>query len=80
MFQRFLGLTPQEAEEAYDAIIGGYSVDGTLGERAARAAIDADVRLLKRTDNLATSDVFDFGPLQEVLPGLGITPPADSLR
>jgi ABC-type nitrate/sulfonate/bicarbonate transport system substrate-binding protein len=80
VFQRFLGLSPEEAEESYNAIISGYSYDGTLGERAARAAIDADVRLLKRTDTVATGDVFDFGPLHEVLPGLGITPPADSIR
>jgi ABC-type nitrate/sulfonate/bicarbonate transport system substrate-binding protein len=79
-FGRFLGLSPEEAAESYDAILPGYSSDGTLGERAARAAIDADLRLLKRDDTVPISDVFDFGPLQEILPGMGITPPADSLR
>ena len=80
VFQSFLGLTPEEAEQSYDGIIGGYSYDGTLGERAARAAIDADVRLLKRDETVAIDDVFDFGPLHEVLPGLGVTPPADAIR
>jgi ABC-type nitrate/sulfonate/bicarbonate transport system substrate-binding protein len=80
VFQHFLGLSPEEAEESYNAIIAGYSYDGTLGERPARAAIDADVRLLKRTDTVAIGDVFDFGPLHEVLPGLGLTPPADAIR
>ncbi|HEY7065283.1 MAG TPA: ABC transporter substrate-binding protein [Chloroflexota bacterium] len=79
-FGQYLGLTPEEAEQAYDAILPGYSSDGTLGERAARAAIDADLRLLKRNDDVPIRDVFDFSPLQEVLPGMGITPPADSLR
>jgi ABC-type nitrate/sulfonate/bicarbonate transport system substrate-binding protein len=79
-FERYLGLSPAEAEESYNAIIDGYSYDGTLGERAARAAIDADVILLKRNDTVAIGEVFDFGPLHDVLPGMGITAPADAIR
>lgn len=80
VFERFLGLSPAEAEDAYNAIVDGYSADGTLTERAMRATIDGELRLLKRTDSVPIGEVADFGPLLEVLPGLGITPPADAVR
>jgi NitT/TauT family transport system substrate-binding protein len=80
VFMQALGIPRDEAEQAYDAIVAAYSADGTLSERSLRFTIEAEKKQMERTDEIAFSQVADFGPLYEVLAELGITPAAGSAR
>jgi len=80
VFMQFLDVPRAEAEQAYDAVVGAFSDDGTLSERSMRFTIEAEKRQLGLTDDVPTARVADFGPLYEVLAELGITPAADSAR
>ena len=77
---QFLDLPRAEAEQAYDTAVGSYSDDGTLSDRSMRFTIEAEKRQLGLTEDVPVDRVADFGPLYEVLAGLGITPAADSAR
>jgi NitT/TauT family transport system substrate-binding protein len=79
-FMQFLGVTREEAEEAYDAIANAYSDDGTLSERSLRFTIESEKKQLKLTEDVPFARVADFGPLYEVLTTMGITPAPDSAR
>jgi ABC-type nitrate/sulfonate/bicarbonate transport system substrate-binding protein len=80
VFEQFLGLSPEDAEQAYDASVDGYSSDGTLTERAMRMTIAGEQRQLGRTGDVSISEVADFGPLHEMLTEWGWSIPPDAVR
>jgi NitT/TauT family transport system substrate-binding protein len=77
---QFLDLPRAEAEQAFDTAVGSYSDDATLSERSLRFTIEAEKRQLGLAEDVAFARVADFGPLYEVLAGMGITPAADGAR
>src|SRR5262245_46203180 len=79
-FMEFLGLSREEALEAYDAIAYAYSNDGTVPERTLRFAIDAEKEGVNVTEDVPFSRVADFGPLYEVLADMGVAPAPGSAR
>jgi hypothetical protein len=76
----YLGLTREEAEQAYDSMVAAYGWDGTVPERTLRFAIDAEKEQVGVTEEVAFSRIVDFGPLYEVLAEMGITPAPGSAR
>jgi NitT/TauT family transport system substrate-binding protein len=80
VFVQFLGLPPEEAAQAYEDAIVGYSDNGTLTEESLRFTIQTERRQLQLPDEVSVGRVADFGPLYEVLAELGVTPPAGSAR
>jgi NitT/TauT family transport system substrate-binding protein len=79
-FVQFLGVSPEEAEVAYDGIADAYSDDGTISERSLRFTIESEKKQLKLTEDVPFARVADFGPLHEVLGTMGIGPAPDSAR
>jgi ABC-type nitrate/sulfonate/bicarbonate transport system substrate-binding protein len=79
-FMQFLGVSREEAEEAYDGIAFAYSDDGTISERSMRFTIEAEKKQLKLTEDVPFARVADFGPLHEMLGAMGITPAPDAAR
>ncbi len=80
LFARFLNITADEAEQAYDAMAPAYTPDGTASERSLRNAIAGEAKLVQRSAAVPLADVADFGPLYEALAELGIQPPADAAQ
>jgi ABC-type nitrate/sulfonate/bicarbonate transport system substrate-binding protein len=76
LFAQFLSLTPEEAPQAYEDALAGYSDDGTLTKESLRFTIQTERRQLQLPDDEPATRVADFGPLDEVLAELGIPPAA----
>jgi NitT/TauT family transport system substrate-binding protein len=79
-FMDYLGLSREEAEQAYDAMVGAYGWDGTVPERTLRFTIDAEKDQVGVTEEVAFSRIVDFGPLYEVLAEMGISPAPGSAQ
>ena len=75
MFSQFLSLTPEEAAQAYEDALAGYSDDGTLTEESLRFTIQTERRQLQLPEDVPATRVADFGLLYEVLAELGIPQP-----
>jgi ABC-type nitrate/sulfonate/bicarbonate transport system substrate-binding protein len=78
--QAFMGVSREQAEQAYDGVVAAYSDDGTVSERAVRFTIDAEKKQLGIADDVPSARVVDFAPLYAVLGEMGITPAPDSAR
>jgi len=79
-YSEFLGLSPEEAGQAYDSIVHAFSDDGTLSERSMQFSLAAERKHLNMTADVPLTAVADFAPLRAALGDLGITPAADAAR
>jgi len=79
-FIDYLGLTREEAYQAYDAMAYAYGTDGTVPERTLRFAIDAEKEQVGIAEDVPFARVADFGPLYELLADMNIVPAPGSAR
>ncbi len=79
-FMEVLGVSREEAGQAYDGIVDAFIPDGTVSERSLRYTIEAEKRQLQLTEDVPFSRVTDFSVLYEVLAEQGITPAPGSAR